>query len=86
MIEKGEAMKKETKSIKKTAKTAFKSKSLVKKTVVKKTAAPQKAISPKKTPIKPKKTEVLPVSNQTDAFRQPQTQLSHRRPLLIIPK
>jgi len=74
------------KTVQKTAKSTSKSKNPVKKTVVRKAAAPKKAIAPPKTPIKPPKTEVIPVSNQPDAFRQPQTQLSHRRPLLIIPK
>ena len=74
------------KTVPKTAKTSSKSQNTVKKTLVKKAAAPKKAVTLKETPLKPKMTKVIPVPVQPDASRQPQTQLSHRRPLLIIPK
>jgi hypothetical protein len=40
----------------------------------------------KKTTVKPKTTEVKPLPQPVVPPQQPQTQLSHRRPLLIIPR
>jgi hypothetical protein len=68
------------KSVQKSAKKPIKSKSPVKKTPVK------KAVPPKKTPVKPKITIIKPVSGQSEPPVQLQVQISHRRPLLIIPK
>jgi len=67
------------KSVSKTTKKTVKSPGRVIKPLIKKAA-------PKKTPIKPEITEIKPVPPQPDASRQLQNQLSHRRPLLIIPK
>jgi len=80
-------MKKETK--KTASKSAVKKRITVKKApkTVKKTSTPKKSVSaPKKTPVKQKRTAVKPVLPQPNPSEKPQTQLSHRRPLLIIPK